>query len=311
MLVARVYSAAPPIDPSRMSFFQKTMFLKTWWWVGFMTFPRTLVEAWKLFFRKKMPWVFIPQPRKDTMPARASNTEVMIEKQFRDYLRHVIQQSPSTLKVRYIPAGILGGEEEVMISGPRESVGLVWRELEIRILTPLFYSRLVHYSSIHDGLLWERHSATLFTSDPYLLSCLDFSPLSTEALGTIYENILFTLIASLKRRPKAIEPLADEKEARDHAESGKPVLTYKEKLRLVPKGSWEERMEKGLSGLDAFVMADGCGCAEATQERSFYAPKVLKMIIADRFGFGFMELLNLEILILRVIFAWAVVRLMA
>lgn len=309
MLVARVYSAAPPVDPSHMSFFQKTMFLKTWWWVGFMTFPRTLVEAWKLFFRKNMPWVFIPQPRKDTMPARASNTEVMIEKQFRDYLRHVVQQSPYALKVRYIPAGILGGQEEMMVGGPRGNVGFVWRDLEIRILTPLFYSRLIHYSSIHDGLLWERHSATLSISDPYMLSSLDFSPLSTEALGTTYENIIFTLIATLRRRPKAIEPLADEKEAREYAESGEPVFTYKERLGSVSKGSWGERNEKGLSGLDAFVMVDRCGCAEATQERSMYAPKVLKMIIADRLGFGFMELLDLEILVLRSMAAWAVVKL--
>jgi hypothetical protein len=306
MLVARVYSSSPPLDPSKMSLYEKTSFLFSWWWVGFATFPRTIIQALTILLVKKLPWVFIPQPRKNTTPAHASPDEVLFERHFRNYLRHVVQTSPSALRVRYIPAGITYGEEETMVSNPLgNDSSQAFQDLEIHILTPLFYSRLIHYASLHDALLWERHSATLSLSDPLLLSNLDFSPLSTGGVGGVKDNVLYNLILNLKRRPRVIEPLADEVVARDEKVKGEPTaLEYKGVKGFPPKGEWEERSEKGLSGLDAWVLTSRSG-----EERGIYAKAVLGLIFTDRLGFGHSELLSLELFMLRVLVAWAVVKL--
>ncbi|TVY33195.1 hypothetical protein LSUB1_G008058 [Lachnellula subtilissima] len=88
-LIARVFSTELAIDPSSMSVLQKLKFLASWWWVGFATFPRTIVQALIILFKKKLPWAFRPEPRKDTLPRQAVEIEVFIEGIFRRYL-HIL-----------------------------------------------------------------------------------------------------------------------------------------------------------------------------------------------------------------------------
>jgi hypothetical protein len=63
-LVARIFTTGPAIDPSTMSVWEKTKFLAAWWWVGLATFPRTILQALILLAKRKMPWVFRPEPRR-------------------------------------------------------------------------------------------------------------------------------------------------------------------------------------------------------------------------------------------------------
>lgn len=296
MLVARVYSTSPPLDPSKMSIFSKISFILSWWWVGLATFPRTVVQAVTIL-QKKMPWIFTPQPRKDTMPKHASETEILIEQVFRSYLRSVVQSSPHPLLVRYVPAGIIGGNAEMMSSGASEiGVQFAVKEHEIRILSPLFYSRLVQYSSTHAALLSEyKDSATIFLSSPSFLSKLDFSPLSAEALNSLYDNALFTLLASMKKTPAIIEPLADEAIKREII-GPEPA----------PFNASEIQDLKGLSGLDVFVFATG-----SKADRREYASRLLKMLFAEQFGLGWMEILDMEIFAIEAVVAWGAVKLIS
>lgn len=53
-LVARLYSTGKALDPQGLGFFGTLRFILSWWWVGFMTSPRILREAFKLFFKRKL-----------------------------------------------------------------------------------------------------------------------------------------------------------------------------------------------------------------------------------------------------------------
>ena len=66
-LIARIFSTGPAIDPSEMSLWSKLRFIASWWWVGFVTFPRIVREAGKLFFRRKLHVWFRPEVLKDSI----------------------------------------------------------------------------------------------------------------------------------------------------------------------------------------------------------------------------------------------------
>ena len=60
-LVARIFSTQPSIDPSSLSLIEEIRVVAGWWWVGFVTFPRIVREAAKLFFQKKLHVWFRPE----------------------------------------------------------------------------------------------------------------------------------------------------------------------------------------------------------------------------------------------------------
>ena len=127
-----------------MSVLSKMKFLATWWWVGFATFPRTLVQAYNLTL-KGLPWVPKPEPGDNTMPRRADATEIFLERIFAKYVLGLVEAYESPIVVRYRPAGIPGGRNASRRSRASHPVPPM---LEFKILTPAFYSNLVYYS--HD-----------------------------------------------------------------------------------------------------------------------------------------------------------------
>ncbi|RDL37675.1 uncharacterized protein BP5553_05108 [Venustampulla echinocandica] len=170
-LVGRLCSTSSGIDPGSLLLWEKTVFLAQWVWVGLATYFRTRVQAFILFYRKNITWVVKPQPSRESMPRRANKMEIFLEGIFRRYVHHVIKRTLRPVKVRYLPAGILEVGEEVVYSPSAlqvEAHGEI-QELEIRILTPLFYSRLLYYtfSTLSEIILAESQllNQTLSLSD--------------------------------------------------------------------------------------------------------------------------------------------------
>jgi len=60
-LVARVFSDGNSIDPTALSVRAVFKFVLRWGWVGFLTSPRILKEAWKLFFKHKLQIWYRPE----------------------------------------------------------------------------------------------------------------------------------------------------------------------------------------------------------------------------------------------------------
>ena len=286
-LVARVFSTYPALDPETMSVSEKTTFLAKWWWVSFLTFPRTVQQALTLMWTKKMRFVSRPEPRANTMPRDADSFEGTIEHYFKEYLQSVVEKCETPFILRYIPAGVLDTQGDMMLSS---SAQLTPRDeceyLEIRVLTPLFYSRFISYPKTLDALLSEHHeNQTLQVSNPTSLESLDFyaftpSPPQFTSLLANLDNVRLALLKNLRTRPVPIE----------NEETAKRTIK-KNKSLYVPL---QHDNSSAQSDFDNFVIHQ-----YGTPDKSVYTVTVAKMFLANIFGFGSMQLLDLEVLALR------------
>jgi hypothetical protein len=300
MLIARVYSAGQALDPSSMSVWAKVKFLASWWWVGFFTFfPRTVFEAFRLFVRRGVAWVSRPEPRRDTMPRQATFLEICIEQQFRAYLENRVRASQHDLEIRYIPAGLVGHllkEKRISRSSDTSTDGK--NIIEVRVLTPLFYSRTVQYSSIHTGLVLESQSNTIEISNTALLKRLnlDFtsasSPIPTptrDSSKLSLEKLYLYLIKTL--RSSSVPAIPSLENPSCTTNFGQPPLN--------------SVSSTSNSGLDIFTTIPN---SSSKQEIQGYLTSTLEILFAERLALGWTEILHLEIFLLRMCIAWLLVR---
>lgn len=75
-LIARVFSSSDSIDPYQLKGWPAFRFVAAWWWVGFVTFPRIVREAGKLFFRRKLHVWFRPEVLKDSIGRNETEDEM-------------------------------------------------------------------------------------------------------------------------------------------------------------------------------------------------------------------------------------------
>jgi hypothetical protein len=279
-LIARIYSVGEAVDPTAMTIWQKTRFLASWWWVGLATFPRTIQQAVIILFRKKLPWVFRPEPRWSTIARHADETELFIERVFRSFLREVIGNSHDTLRVRYIPAGLLDISLEVMISSSAQLAYGEVEEVEIRVLTPIFYSRVVRYPDLLDGVRSECfESSTISISNIEVMSKLELSRRECPNLG-LWEALSFELMSALRERPAPIVCLDEPKTS--------PQLTN-------TMLSMREVGNRGISTyLDDFVKLH-----LDPVERKEYTRRMWKLLITQYIALGWAEILDLEMFVVR------------
>ncbi len=277
MLIARIYSSAPAIDPESMTTWRKTRFLASWWWVGLVTFPRTVHQALTLLVKKKIAWVFRPEPRQTTMPRHASDAELCFEAQFRQWLRSIVESAEDELTVRYLSAGLAPpfDREEIMTSKLTKDSLLDTPTLEIRVLTPLFYTRLVQYPNLLAALIKEHTlNGTLTLSAPEALPNFKHSTLLKEPSLPFRDKINISLIKKLRRDPGLIAKLSGEG----------PIAANK----VMPRRASDERVS--LTELDKFVISNA-----SPSIRREYLSRIAKLLLAEHLAYGSMELLNLGI----------------
>ncbi|MCJ1426546.1 hypothetical protein MMC29_004449, partial [Sticta canariensis] len=107
-LVARIFSTQDSIDPSSLSGWERLRFVAAWWWVGFVTFPRIVREAGKLFFRRRLHVWYRPEVLKDSIGRRETVDERIIEQCFRDFLRSHVENSNLEVPLKYTSATSIG-----------------------------------------------------------------------------------------------------------------------------------------------------------------------------------------------------------
>lgn len=149
-IVARVFSEGVPKDPATVTGFQLTKFILAWWWVGLATFPRIVWEARKLFFRRKLHVWFRPEVTDTSIGRAYSEDEKSLEEFFRSFLTDAVEHARRPLRVIYEPAHHDSGE--IVLYSP----GFTYEEdhsstLTIKVLSPAFYSRFVHYAHIKEA----------------------------------------------------------------------------------------------------------------------------------------------------------------
>lgn len=287
-LVARLFTMGRPQDPATMTMLQKVSFLCTWWWVGFVTFPRIVKEAGALFFKKKLHVWYRPEPLKESMGRNADPTETQLEMVFRRYLRYMVEQSHAPLIVKYVPSGVSESFKELMLSHSAKSdAGTAEaEEVEFKVLTPVFYSRFVGYAHDLEAFFSElRESGTIWISRPDLLPKLLFKKPSVPLNTSSYVDFAyFKAIQTLRRRPERIErPLTSSAPTRALSTTTADIRDFR------------------LSAMDAFVLEQATTGMKKTYRRS-----VLKLFLADRIALGSVSLLELGFLVVHGIVAWVI-----
>ena len=291
-MVARLFSDGPAIDPETLSRLQEFKFLASWWWVGFVTFPRILKEAWALFFRRKLHVWYRPEPLKESIGRRADSTEMRLEAVFRRYLRHLVETSDTPMTVKYVPIGLSEDTEELMLptrapDEERSTPPPDAQELEVKILTPVFYQRFVRYAHDLEALFCEfRESSTVWVSRPDLLPKLVLKKhLPQLTTPSPADFVYFKTIQRLRRNPERID--------RPLTSSDSP----KTRPREVDIRGFR------ISAMDGYVLAQ-----EGIETRRLYRGTVLRLLLADRVSFGSVPLLQMQCFMLQLWLAWVISR---
>jgi len=175
-LVARVFSTEPPTSALTVETLQLVRFVASWWWVGFVTFPRIVAQASKLFFTKKLHVWFRPEVTPTSIGRIYTPEEAQIEAYFSAFLTSIVEAADKSLRVIYQAAHHSDSELVLYSSGYlREKEHE--RTLTVKILSPAFYSRFVHYSHAkeafdREALATDEKNRTLLIEPPHLLPIL-------------------------------------------------------------------------------------------------------------------------------------------
>jgi hypothetical protein len=282
-LFAQLHSEGETIVASQMSLLEKTKFVLAWFWIGFLTFPRIAKEAVSLFFSHHLHVWYRPEPLKDSIGRTADNTEKRLEPIFRQYLRFLVEQSPNPLSVTYRPSGIPESDEEIFTSFQASCQPGKIQHVKINILTPIFYSRFVHFAHDFEAIFSElAENCTIWVDQPEILPNIFLkkqpSPLHVPSF---VDFIYFKLIQKLRRRPaKIVRPMT----------SADPVgsTTNAEDVRGFR-----------ISPMDAFVLEHS-----SKETRASYRSLLVRIFIADRLFLGMTEIIYALELIGRFGAAW-------
>ncbi|KAL1590411.1 hypothetical protein WHR41_00810 [Cladosporium halotolerans] len=175
-LVARVFSTDQPTSAMDVGNLQLVRFILSWWWVGFVTFPRIVAQAGQLFFKKKLHVWFRPEVTPTSIGRSYDAEEYELEAFFRAFLTHAVEGSDRSLRVIYQAAHHSDSELVLYSSGYlREKEHE--RTLSVKILSPAFYSRFVHYAHAKEAfdrecLATDEKNRTLLIEPPHLLPTL-------------------------------------------------------------------------------------------------------------------------------------------
>jgi DUF1365 family protein len=153
-VVARVFSTQRPILASKADGIQALRFVCGWWWVGFMTNVRILSEARKLWM-KNLQLFYRPEVMRSSIGRKATEEENILAEKFLDFLRYV-QRDPSVdFSLRYTAAAGKTQGTPLLVdimddsnSGTSKTLPIV----DLHVLSPAFYSSIVQYSDVAQGL---------------------------------------------------------------------------------------------------------------------------------------------------------------
>ncbi|KAK3051679.1 hypothetical protein LTR09_007335 [Extremus antarcticus] len=261
-IVARVFSDGTPKDASTITQFELYGFIASWWWVGFITFPRIVRQARKLFFQRKLHVWYRPEVTETSVSRPYTSDEAVLEKYFRAFLDDAVAHAQSPLRLNYIPVHA----QEIAMYSP----GFTYEEdqmgtLTIRVISPSFYSRFVHYAHAKEAfdrecMSTDEKNRTVTIESPALLPIL-LQGMSKSAASrtTRKQNIIDQTRCSFLRRLRCPPPLATYPTPAEYSVSD---------IRAF-----------GDAELDLFVKSVG-------EESARYRRVCVKQFLATRFAFG-------------------------
>jgi DUF1365 family protein len=208
-LVARVFSEGDHINPATMTTVQTIKLLTCWFWVGFLTFPRIVSQAYQLYFKRKLHVWFRPEVLASSMGRTHTCSEATLEAFFHAYLVFLVDHAAEPLQLTYTPAGGLG--TPVVIASKDAEDELYVSELALRVLSPVFYTRFAHYAHTseafdREGLCTDPKNRTIAIENAQNLSHLLSSASTTSIKAQHNIGWLETLHWTLLRRLRSPAP---------------------------------------------------------------------------------------------------------
>jgi len=267
-IVARISSHGPPKDPTAMSRLDATTFVGAWFWVGFATFPRIAWEASRLFFRRNLHVWYRPEVVDTSISRPYTEEERLLEAFFKAFLSNATGEASRPLRVVYEPAH--GENVEVVLYSPSFTYEEDHRRtLGIKVISPAFYSRFVHYA----------HAGEAFESE-----CLNADEKNRTAV-----------IERPELLPLLLDAIRDEAKAQPKTKSKQSAMeqirwSCLRRLRCPPAAcSYSQKIEtpvdssrvgvRQFSELDSFVRVQ-------CDDRDIYLRIVTKLFLGERIAFG-------------------------
>lgn len=287
-IVARLVSNGQPIDPSTMTISQRWRFLLSWWWVGFVTFPRIVREAGRLWFKRRLHVWYRPEPLRESMGRNADPAERNLEPMFRKYLRSLVEQCQAPVALKYVPCGLADSGKELILSpAAKDKQDADVEEVEFKVLTPVFYARFVFYAHDLEALFSElRESCTIWVSRPDLLPKILFKkPAPALEARNPVDFVYYEAIRYLRRRPETIV---------------RPLTSGMSSEQTSPTSTVDIR-DFRISSMDAFMLKQ-----EDIDMRKRYSSLVLRLFVAHRVALGSLLLVDAALIMLRSWLAWTV-----
>lgn len=282
-LVAKVASENEAIDPCDMKIVQRVGFILKWSWSAIATLLRFIKESATLFYGHNLHFWHRPEPLKNSTGRSADSIEKALEGVFRKYLKSLVEQSSTPVVIRYTPSGDVEVPEAIIRSPLATESCESANEIRIKVLTPAFYPRFVHYAHDSEAVFCElAESCTFWTDRPEQLTKIFLKkgspPLHAPSL---VDYAWFQSIKRLRRRPRKIE---------------RPLTS-------VDKPSWSttgvDIRDFRMSSMDAFVL----GQKDASLKKA-YRSAVVRVFVADRIALGSTALLSMMELLGRVGISW-------
>ncbi|KAL9126276.1 MAG: hypothetical protein Q9217_004649 [Psora testacea] len=204
-LVARVFSTAPSLDPSTFGSWHRLKFIASWWWVGFVTFPRIVREAAKLFFRRKLHVWYRPEVLKSSIGRQATAYETAIAYIFQDFLRVRISQSSLPFALKYTPATVEDPATKIFRPQSLPSGAPSPDPVILQPTTPLFYTSLALSNDISKYLelalqCSDPLKSTVYTNNPPLLQSIIIRHLQKPLVSLYQHNVYSRLPLSTRLR---------------------------------------------------------------------------------------------------------------
>ena len=274
-LVARVFSTTPGASAARPDKTQTLVFVLKWCWVGFMTNPRILKEARKLWIRNKLDLFYRPEIERTSIGRNETAEETAIEPYFLMHLRELSIQSGQSFE--YIPAAgpKRGITVEVAPAGGAASIGST-NFIKVNVLTPEWYSALAR--SIDMRKTWQR---------------LCFNAAKGEALIYVTEvERMADIVNGMRYSPKLVSMRDEQFAGRLHERllSGQNLLlALLAAVRIWGSTSPSAGMQQDRMSFEAFVVDY---YAQSSSEYIQYIRTAVTVMLADRLALGFTSLLR-------------------
>jgi len=285
-LVARVFSTDQAVDPASATTFSKSFLIMRWGWVGFVTFPRIIREAWKLYFKKTLQVFFRPEVSQGSISRHATEIEKTLEPFFFEYLRHTINNTERSISLTYRPAPGTGTHSKVILRSPSAKLQAEV-DCDFDVLSPVFYSRFVHYAHTSEALdreylCTDAKNRTISITKPESLAKLFTTNRHGSSEANKYSPPRYGLLTKI--RWHILQRLRCAA-----ADQAYPVATGTERGSNVVS---KDIRQLPLSDLDTFVI-------KHSVQASIYRRQVTSLFLAQRFAFGFVEVVSWVELVLK------------